>query len=796
MATNYQIRTQFLLEDKATKVLEAIGIKSQFMNKTLGVSLLKAEERWSALGKAAQGAALGLAAATTAAIGAGIVTATQKFIAFDDALSSAGSHFADLDVSADDYGEHLDLLKEKALEVSGATRFNATDTIGALDKMAMAGFSSAQAMSMLAGTANLATAAGVDLTSGVDMVTDAMGAFSLVKDELGRPLNTIALEANLNRMSDVVSLATKKANFDMNMWFESVKNGAPVFSSFGGSLEDFTAMAGTLANVGIKGGEAGTALRNVMQRLATPTSSAQKAIKDLGISVYDSAGKMRPILDILEQFEKSVGTLPDMEGYMKALEEAGGDESKVDLNKFLGDGLDKGKLANLNEIFGQRAITSFLVLLNEGSESIGNFSKELSGAKGAAESTANAMNQSLGARIAILQSALETLGIKFIDSLKPQAMPLVDSLTNVVEEFTKNTLPSVIQTIQAAIPYIQKIFQTIIDHLPEALAALSNLMPMFKFIASAISNLFSIVWALKTPLTIILSLWGMWQVSMMVLLPIIKAINTVQSAYNLISGIMHGIEIARQAALYGTTVALEATNAATLGANIGMKLYAVGSGIVTAAQWLWNTAIMACPIAWIVAGILLLVGVIVVLVGKWEAVTGAVDGFFEKIRSMDGIGGWILQSLLTPFEAVWNVVRSLFDIINAFKTGGIVAGIKMIGLSILQMLVSPIEAILQMLSWIPGLGHLNDKIHGWFDSTRAGILGTTEEDEMSAASEADNAIISQPPTQTAAVANSYSRQENFNSSSVDIRLADGLEASSYGSVAPGVTLQQTRSGAF
>ncbi|MBQ9238454.1 MAG: phage tail tape measure protein, partial [Treponema sp.] len=273
MPANYQIKTQFLLEDKATKVLEAIGLKGSVFSK----GLLQAEKRWSALGEVAKKAAVGIAAAGAAAVGAGIVTATRKFIAFDDALSSAGAHFADLDVSADDYGSHLDELKEKALEVSGATRFNATDTIGALDKMAMAGFSSAQAMAMLAGTANMATAAGVDLTSGVDMVTDAMGAFNLVKDELGRPLETAALEANLNRMGDVVSLATKKANFDMNMWFESVKNGAPVFSSYGGTLEDFTAMAGTLANVGIKGGEAGTALRNVMQRLATPTSTAAKA---------------------------------------------------------------------------------------------------------------------------------------------------------------------------------------------------------------------------------------------------------------------------------------------------------------------------------------------------------------------------------------------------------------------------------------------------------------------------------------------------------------------------------------
>lgn len=839
MATSYQIRTQFLLEDKASKALESLGLKGSFVGKTLSASLLQAEERWNALGAVAKKAAIGLAAASTAALGAGIVTATQRYIAFDDALSAAGAHFGDLDVSAEDYQSHLEDLKKAALEVSGATRFNATDTAGALDKMAMAGFTSAQSMAMLAGTANMATAAGVDLTSGVDMVTDAMGAFQLTKDELGRPLSTEKLQQNLAEMGDVVSLATKKANFDMNMWFESVKTGAPVFSSYGGSLADFTAMAGTLANVGIKGGEAGTALRNVMQRLATPTDTASDALKSLGISIYDSSGKMLPLLDILRQFENSIGTLPDMAGYMKALEEAGGDESKVDLNKFLGDGFDKDKLANLNDIFGQRAITSFLVLLNEGSESIGKFSAELAGAKGAAESTANAMNQSLGARIAILQSSLETLGIKFVDALKPQAAPLIDSLTSAVEQFTKNTLPSIIQAVQTAVPYIQKIFQTIIDHLPEALAALANLMPMFKLITMAISGIFSIVWALKTPLTIILGLWGSWQVAMMVLSPVIKAVTAVQSAYNLVMGIAKGVMIAHQAAVYGTTVAVEAQNAATLGATIGMKLYSAGTGIVTAAQWLWNTAIMACPIAWIIAGIIALVGIIVVLAGKWEAVSGAVDGFFKKIHEMDGLGGWILQTLLTPFELVWNVVRGLFDVINAFKVGGFIAGLKMIGLSILQMLVAPIESLLQVISFIPGLGSLKDKLHGWFDNQRAGIIGAAEQkaentsenvkykskktgifgavkqkaevmpenavmfekpiginDQSSEKTMSENPIIMQTPTQTAAAANSYSRQEITSTSNVNINLSDRLQADDYGMVAPGVTVQRTYSGAL
>jgi TP901 family phage tail tape measure protein len=73
-----------------------------------------------------------------------------------------------------------------------------------------------------------------------------------------------------------------------------MKYAGPVASKLGISLEEAAGMAGILANNGLRGSDAGTAMR--LFPIAAPTGAA-KALKQLGVS--DSRGKMRPVETIL-----------------------------------------------------------------------------------------------------------------------------------------------------------------------------------------------------------------------------------------------------------------------------------------------------------------------------------------------------------------------------------------------------------------------------------------------------------------------------------------------------------------
>lgn len=381
MASKYSIEAVFKLLDGVSGPLGKISKSTKGFSAGFERDVQKAELKWKKFGSTMKSVGKAAVVGGIAAVGAGFVDSTKKYIDFEDSIIKAGSKFKDLDVTSATYANDLETLQTAAREVGAATKYSATDAAGALDKMAMAGMSSKQSMALLMGTTNLATAAGTDLTSAVDMATDALGAFGFAKaagdDEQ-------ALAGYLDRVSDVVAKTTNMANTDMSMWFEAVKNGASNFTSMGGTLEEFSGMVGILANAGTKGGEAGTALRNIMLNLGAPSSTARKALDELGIQVYDTEGKMLPIIDILEQFEGA-----------------------------LGDVDEQTKNAALENIFGKRNVNSFQILMAAGTDQIKEYVTTLKNSGGTAEAIARAQEKSLKSQIAVLKSAFEDKQLSF-----------------------------------------------------------------------------------------------------------------------------------------------------------------------------------------------------------------------------------------------------------------------------------------------------------------------------------------------------------------------------------------------
>ena len=144
--------------------LDKIGIKGKTVGRTLKNEFTKTEQQLANVGTKlksfATGAALaGVALAGVALVGVGIGVATKQFIDYDAAVTGATAKFKDLNVTSADYKDNLKAVGKVARDVAAVTEFNAVDTAGALDKMAMAGLTSKQSMALLAGTTNLATAA-------------------------------------------------------------------------------------------------------------------------------------------------------------------------------------------------------------------------------------------------------------------------------------------------------------------------------------------------------------------------------------------------------------------------------------------------------------------------------------------------------------------------------------------------------------------------------------------------------------------------------------------------------------
>lgn len=139
----------------------------------------------------------------------------------------------------------------------------------------------------------------------------------------------------------------------------------------------------------------------------------------------------------------------------------------------------------------------------------------------------------------------------------------------------------------------------------------------------------------------------------------------------------------------------------TIGTMIVTKGMALALGImkgvmavVTAAQWAWNVAMSANPIGLIIVGVAALIGLIVVIINKWDSWGAAVAAFLGPL-------GMVI-SLIMEFRKRWD------DIVSAFKDGGIMAGIKAIGKTIVSALIAPIQQLLKGIGKIPGLGFAAD----------------------------------------------------------------------------------------
>ena len=419
-------------------------------------------------------------------------------------------------------------------------------------------------------------------------------------------------------------------------------------------------------------------------------------------------------------------------------------------NKAMAGMGDAEKNANIYAIFGKQNIAAVTALLNTGEEALNSYALAAANSAGTAAKGAEVIRGGLINQLKVLVSGLTELGFKFVEAFESRGSSGLKKLTEAVNSFDPQPL------INAAIK-----------------------------IVDAVTGMVMTAWKFRGVIIAVVGAMVAWKMAMTSIVVGAK----VMQGFNLVMAFGKGIMLAYRAAAVGTTVAIKAQGAASTAAAMGMK-------VATAAQWLWNAALSANPIGIVIAAIVALIGIILVLTGKWQKVTAAVDGFFERIRNMKGIGGAILQALVAPLEFVWNTIRGIFDTINAFKVGGFIAGIKMLGLSILQMIAAPIQAILESLSWIPGMGWLHDKISGFFENSRNSILaGSGATDSawgLPAESEADTAASMAEPTRSAAVANNYSREESVTTNRVEIGLSDGLTVKRGATVAPAFTLQTGR----
>ncbi len=276
----------------------------------------------------------------------------------------------------------FDELKRSAQEVGKTTEFTASEAARGLNFLALAGFSATQAMAALPGVVNLATAAEMDLARASDIATDTLGAFNLAVED------SVQLQKNLARVSDVMAKASTSANTSVDQLFEAIAEGGAVAESAGVRIEQFSAAAGFLADATIKGGRAGTTLKNIFLRLQAPTTKGIKQFKKMGITLADQNGEMKDFSILLDE-----------------------------MNAKLPKGVARARA--LNDIFGKIPIAGVNVLLKKGGQALRDYTEELDRSKGFTKTLATVMRDTTEGSIREMNSAIEGLKIQLFEAFAP-----------------------------------------------------------------------------------------------------------------------------------------------------------------------------------------------------------------------------------------------------------------------------------------------------------------------------------------------------------------------------------------
>nr|DAF89442.1 MAG TPA: minor tail protein [Phage sp. cty4N14] len=338
-------------------------------------------------------------------------------------------------------------LQAAAQEMGKRTTKTATEAAQALGYMSLAGWNVNDSISALEPVLRLSEATSMDLATCSDLVTDSMSALGLGVDDLTNYLN-VAVQAN------------NKSNTTAQALMEAMIGCGGAAKSAGMDYKQTAAALGILANNGIKGAEAGTALNSMLVRMTTK-DVAQKAFKELGVSIYDSSGAMRNMQDILVE----------LNGAMSGL-------SQEQKNNYMA------------AIAGTNYYTQFGYLLEgvaEGADGAASTWTQLTEAfdnsDGALDAMANTMTDTLPGAMAIFGSAVDDAKIRLCEVFAPLAKDAIKGVADVIPSITDR-----------AVGVAQSFYNTVVpaaeNFAKKAIAAFNQAKPAFDEIRTKATDAF------------------------------------------------------------------------------------------------------------------------------------------------------------------------------------------------------------------------------------------------------------------------------------------------------------------
>lgn len=279
----------------------------------------KAKSKFGGLGGAIKGGLVAGAAAgvvAVGALGAGMVAVAADSVSAAAAMDQQVSNIAAVMGKAkDEVGPLKDLIFDLSLNPN--LTVDATQAADAIEMLAKNGLSMEQIVNGAAeSTVQLANATGADFSTAADVATDVMALFNIEAENMGTAV-------------DGITGVTTNSKFGIDDYALALGNAGGVAAGMGVDLGDLNAVLVGTSSSFAAGAEAGTSFKTFLQRMAQPTGEMQTLMDELGISLFDAQGQMRPMGEVVGQLHTAMSGMTEAQKANVAATLGGADAARM-----------------------------------------------------------------------------------------------------------------------------------------------------------------------------------------------------------------------------------------------------------------------------------------------------------------------------------------------------------------------------------------------------------------------------------------------------------------------------------
>lgn len=286
--------------------------------------------------------------------------------------------------------ESKQAMIDQAKVIASTTRTSAAKAAEAYYFLASAGMDAQQAVGALPIVEKFATAGAFDMAKATELLADSQSALGLSMGDTSQRMKEMA------RVSDVLVDAGNMSNASVEQFAKALTTkSAAALRGMNKEVEEGVAVLGVYADAGIKGEMAGEKLAIMLRESQNAAMRESEAWTQMGLSLYDAKGNMKPLVEVIRMLEKATAGLSD--------------QQKVATFDMLG--------------FRSESIDAIRPLLGM-SQKIEDYEKRLRSAGGATKDVAEKQMKSFSSQMAILRNQIELASIEIGEALAPSLLQM------------------------------------------------------------------------------------------------------------------------------------------------------------------------------------------------------------------------------------------------------------------------------------------------------------------------------------------------------------------------------------